>query len=999
MSGDAREQVEERMRELLLGGDLEALASYVDGLDAAASKVARAWATRARRADTWNAHRRSIYDSGLEQDEMYRRADVMDVGHVLLIGHFEAPAAAVKSISRFRLAGRIDPYLAYLRGRLERRGDEWARAFCVAADTLSPGAQGAWVVARFVAHFVAAHDLPVPTGALFHSSAFTAVFGSDPETSLTSLVRVHPLLPEVVTAHLASGQAYRHPGLPATIATLVDEGWLDRDRVVAEALQQLTAGHRVGSQRVLVGTLERLGLTAGEVTGGIPFLLGALSAADRSVAKVLLPLAIELVVTPDDLEDLVRVVAGRPEKGLRQTLAKALAPRHLGQRLDTAALVAAIDQLADQETDQGMRAAYEKARLRLGAAPQQAEPVEVTALGLWDLEPALMDEEASTHHMREFSWRALRSGAEKPDGDFHDRLLDLLGRGRMTELDLLARAYELAAEDMLSATRAADLFEALFVGGAMRRTWTVALRVADLCAGPPRPAAGLDKLLRVLATYAVEVPEPSLLPRQLLALMRGSSKAALEARHLAEVLGSPSDRPAPEPVHLGLWREVTEPLPWRLAYSPTRDLKTLARRLDGGFGEISTVGRTTLESIAFDDTLGLIAEHGAEMVRRELATPYRHSGPVPQALQLWAAGLLTTETYWRIATTAVPVSEVRETWREELGAREASHQEYRWTVIDGVSMDPPVMPDWWHSSPRQRIQFLHACEAVLVREHGGLLLSTPDVSDGSLGLTTLLDRLQRASLVGPIDLRLALGRLRPTTPQDAGRVAPGPTTDPALTTPRGDRSVVADEVVRRWLGEGGLRLVAKERPHPGYWSFDALAPVPWRSCEALVGGTVLDGPSHFRGDDVWLLPGRPELASINPHHPVNVADVGGDLDVTVWDGILGWLGTHTMNMTDWSYTQLTHLQNQGRLDPSTAVAAATMLWDGAQPHVLRDVLSWERALLRGSMRGLWPVAVAIVEAGLARRERPVGLDALIAVLRRWAHEVPADQVPAWLSGS
>ena len=79
-----------------------------------------------------------------------------------------------------------------------------------------------------------------------------------------------------------------------------------------------------------------------------------------------------------------------------------------------------------------------------------------------------------------------------------------------------------------------------------------------------------------------------------------------------------------------------------------------------------------------------------------------------------------------------------------------------------------------------------------------------------------------------------------------------------------------------------------------------------------------------------------------------------------------------------------------------AAATATAEWD-AGSSVIGDGVGWEHAFLRGALRGLWPVAVAVVEAGLARDERPAECDALQAVMRRYARHVPPGAVPTWLA--
>ena len=133
---------------------------------------------------------------------------------------------------------------------------------------------------------------------------------------------------------------------------------------------------------------------------------------------------------------------------------------------------------------------------------------------------------------------------------------------------------------------------------------------------------------------------------------------------------------------------------------------------------------------------------------------------------------------------------------------------------------------------------------------------------------------------------------------------------------------------------------------------------------------------------------------------MSVADVGGTIGATGWDSLLLTLGTEASRHSSYAppdFEALVRLQDQDRLDPATAARAASARWDEGLPDFIGDALGWDRAFLRGAMRGLWPAAVAVVEAGLRRDERPAGLDALVAVLRRHVHEAPREAVPAFLA--
>lgn len=1002
VSGEAPEEIEGRIADLLTLGETTALLAYVDGLDAAGRQVVRRRAARLRTWEHYGILWRSTHAIPLLPEERERREVGLDLGLVLLVARLEGPAGAARAIARFSVRARLS--FDEVAREFGDRGPVWAASFVTAADTASVNSDGGETVARLCQALVLKYGLPVPTGPLYHSRWLVGGPRYAGNVPLTNVLRVHPLMPDVLYALIASGQSSPYPDLPDAIGTLVDEGVLDRGRVLEVSLQHLTVGHRPGSQKVVLATTARLGLTAEEVPGGLPFVLGVLSSGDRTVARAVLPFAIDLVRTAGDVNDLVRVVAGRPEKGLRQALLKTMSPNALGRRIDHADLADSVAELGSGEQDMALRAACDKALARLGVTRPEEAPQPATALGLWEAEPTLADERDRSRWdvggLREQCWQAMRSGGDPTYEGFHDALLDALGRDEVGDRQLVALATELAAEGKLSATRAAALLEVVFLGGALRRVWPAAVDIAELCAGPQRPAAGLDKLLRMLVQYAVEVPTTWPLPAHLRRLAGRRTHAGLEARRLAEGLASPLDPIEPEPVHLGLWQEGSAPLPWRLRYPSRRDLTTLVRRLAPRLQtQPGAVYKAVESSLLLDEVLALVSEHGAESVRHELTrATFPHAGVMTQALFLWAHGLLTVEAYWRVATTAVSSFDLRDEWRREIGGVAATSRDYRWSAIDGWAADPPVMPAWWRFHPGERTRFLHTCEALLVHERGGLLLSTPDVADGSLGLESLLDQMQRATRVGPIDLRLALGRLRPVRPQAASRV-PLAITDAALTTPDGDRSVAADDVVRDWVGKGGLRLVATRSKQPGWWDRRVSAPSAWRSCVALAGIEDMQQVA-VRPDDIsWWLPGRPELGHLNPYGGINLADVGGDLDVTTWDHFLVTLGGWEVDRYDTAFQTLVRLQDQGRLDPATAVAAATARWDEGL-EIVASPLGWERAMLRGAMPGLWRCAVAIVEAGLARPVRPKGVEALIAVVQRHRHEVPVTvALPRFLESS
>lgn len=138
----------------------------------------------------------------------------------------------------------------------------------------------------------------------------------------------------------------------------------------------------------------------------------------------------------------------------------------------------------------------------------------------------------------------------------HDRLLALLSlterrnipRAVCTVLDVARHDRldpELAAAaavgrhraGTLGAGRLTESIGATFESGGLRGLWPSALAIAAaLCEVPDKPS-GLPDLLRLLATYAHEVPDPRV-PDALrwFADGRGSSRSHLEARALVAAL-------------------------------------------------------------------------------------------------------------------------------------------------------------------------------------------------------------------------------------------------------------------------------------------------------------------------------------------------------------------------------------------------------------------------------------------------------------------------------
>ena len=196
-------------------------------------------------------------------------------------------------------------------------------------------------------------------------------------------------------------------------------------------------------------------------------------------------------------------------------------------------------------------------------------------------------------------------------------------------------------------------------------------------------------------------------------------------------------------------------------------------------------------------------------------------------------------------------------------------------------------------------------------------------------LDVLLSRLSSAPTVGPIDLRLALARVRSVLPSDAEHITGSLRTDPALTVADSGHGLDAFELVRAWVTQGGLRC----SPGPdqrGQPTFHTTAPWPWESIAALSRRTLPDVPG-LRRDHIWRLPARPDVwlqqgLLVNSSNE-SLADVGGHLGTAGWTSILRALAASPPDYTSVDFAALVRLQRQDRLDPAVAVARATAEWD------------------------------------------------------------------------
>ncbi len=138
------------------------------------------------------------------------------------------------------------------------------------------------------------------------------------------------------------------------------------------------------------------------------------------------------------------------------------------------------------------------------------------SLGLRDQEPQARDEERVwTDDVRwERDWHsALGSPFDGGGSDLVERELTAKARGTFDGAELSAAARTLLAEQRLSVSALRSTLEDLFLAGGLRQGWKTALAVAELAAGASTRPSGLADLLRLLARYAMELPEPQAMRR------------------------------------------------------------------------------------------------------------------------------------------------------------------------------------------------------------------------------------------------------------------------------------------------------------------------------------------------------------------------------------------------------------------------------------------------------------------------------------------------------
>lgn len=169
---------------------------------------------------------------------------------------------------------------------------------------------------------------------------------------------------------------------PVVVALVAAED-VNRGTVIDLCLTALDAPGRPSDQTLAARILLGVGLRSSEVPGGLPRLQQLLATCHGSVTSRLLPLALDLLSSAEDVEELTATISSRPEKKQRVDLLKALSTQDLRTRLGKDAVRSGLAILADHpDAALAGRASAALAEIGVVAEPLSSTPKPI--LGLWD---------------------------------------------------------------------------------------------------------------------------------------------------------------------------------------------------------------------------------------------------------------------------------------------------------------------------------------------------------------------------------------------------------------------------------------------------------------------------------------------------------------------------------------------------------------------------------------------------------------------------------------
>ena len=371
----------EQLDQFVATVDLASLEEWLAGASAQARVEARSWYATARP----DLGRLYTYGGELwESLSKERRADLPWVQALLAAG-IEPPVAAARLVPWGWLRNRhhTQGQERFLRV-VTSRGKEWVRAFVPAAAAVRDA--NAPILFETLGPLVVDFGLPIPDGTTFLEGWLMSIWMSD-EDATTDLLADDPLMPEMFHRLLSSGRLGRAPAVPGAAARLVEKGLLDRTRVVSQAFEMLTIQQPVGAQRALARLLRLLEVTAADIPGGLPFAQGLVATCHGSVGAMLLPLALDLIVAPDELAELCGTIAGRPEHAQKSTMLRTLADDEFQGRLGREAVRHSLAMFRGFSDDHKFLSQVDALAATLGERAPTVMEADPEPTGLWDLAP------------------------------------------------------------------------------------------------------------------------------------------------------------------------------------------------------------------------------------------------------------------------------------------------------------------------------------------------------------------------------------------------------------------------------------------------------------------------------------------------------------------------------------------------------------------------------------------------------------------------------------
>lgn len=298
------------------------------------------------------------------------------------------PAQAAKEFARLTFGWTRNASDQLVVAAAAARGHDFCQAFLATASRQTYGQEEEWTLgwlARFALPLVAAGVAELPDGPAFGRGWAHEFASGAPDEPLVDRLRTSPAVAEGLSLAIASPRAMAAfeawhgsgPQLEDAVARLVEEGVLERERVLRDILGALTRQDTAHSQRTLARLLAGLGFSGADAAPRVPTLLQLLATVRGPVTAALLPALLD-AAGDEDVVAVAETVFARPEKAQRQLLLRRLVAG--ADRWSRDAQVRALT-VAAQLPDEAMAGRATKALTTLGAeAPAEAAlPLD----GLW----------------------------------------------------------------------------------------------------------------------------------------------------------------------------------------------------------------------------------------------------------------------------------------------------------------------------------------------------------------------------------------------------------------------------------------------------------------------------------------------------------------------------------------------------------------------------------------------------------------------------------------